>query len=128
MPIRWATNAVVATVLLAGAATMVLAPESRADEAGYLINVTWMDAWWRPGYNFAGPDDALRYGYGICDRVSDGHDYAQLINEVRGDFNIPDDFHATYLISNAVDELCPAMIWHLRNSAAHYRPPPGVVP
>jgi hypothetical protein len=30
------------------------------------------------------------------------------------------------LISQAVNELCPAQIWQLRNSAAHYRPPPAV--
>ena len=31
-----------------------------------------------------------------------------------------DDYQAAYLINQAVNELCPALIWQLRNSAAHY--------
>jgi hypothetical protein len=48
--------------------------------------------------------------------------------DVRADFNTSDDFQASYLISQAVNELCPAMIWQLRNTAAHYQSPPGVTP
>jgi hypothetical protein len=33
------------------------------------------------------------------------------------------DYQASYLITQAVNELCPALIWQLRNSATNYRPP-----
>jgi hypothetical protein len=50
------------------------------------------------------------------------------MGDVRGDFNTDDDYQASYLISQAVNELCPAQIWQLRSSAAHYQSPPGVHP
>lgn len=100
---------------------MVIAPRARADVVAYLVNVTV-----RPGYNFANADAALNYGYGICDKVSGGRTYAQVMDDVRADFTTSDDFQASYLIGQAVNELCPALIWQLRNSAAHYRPPPGL--
>ena len=103
-------------------------PTVRADSTGYVINVTWMDLTGRRVYNFANSDDALRYGLGICDKVSQETDYGSLMNQVRTDFNIDDDFHAVYLISQAVDQLCPQLLWQLRNSAAHYRTPPGITP
>jgi hypothetical protein len=95
-------------------------PSARGDVVAYLIGVTV-----RPGYNFANADAALSYGNGICDKVSQGRSYAQVMGDVKGDFNTSDDFQASYLISQAVNELCPALIWQLRNSAAHYRPPPA---
>jgi hypothetical protein len=42
---------------------------------------------------------------------------------VKSDFTTGDDYQASNLIDKAVNELCPAQIWQLRNSAAHYRPP-----
>jgi hypothetical protein len=97
-----------------------LAPCVRADATAYLVNVTV-----RPGYHFASAEDALGYGYGICDKVSGGRPYPQLVSDVKADFTTDDEFQASYLIGQAVNELCPAQIWNLRNSAAHYRPPPG---
>jgi hypothetical protein len=47
------------------------------------------------------------------------------MGDIKADFNTSDDYQASYLISQAVNELCPALIWRLRNSAAHYRPPPA---
>ena len=106
---------------LFGIATLTSAPGVRADVVAYLLNVTV-----RPGYNFANADAALSYGHGICDKVSQGRSYAQVMGDVKGDFNTSDEFQASYLISQAVNELCPALIWQLRNSAANYRPPlPG---
>jgi len=90
----------------------------RADVVAYLLNVTV-----RPGYNFADADAALSYGHGICDKVSRGRSFAQLMGDVKADFNTSDEYQASYLISQAVNELCPALIWQLRNSAAGYRPP-----
>lgn len=99
--------------------TVALAPCARADQVAYLVNVTV-----RPGYNFPNAQAALDYGYGVCDKVSAGRGYPQVMGDVKADFNTSDEFQASYLISQAVNELCPAMIWQLRNSAAHYRPPP----
>ncbi|RAU97487.1 DUF732 domain-containing protein [Mycolicibacter senuensis] len=103
-----------------GCAPLALTPCVSADATAYLVNVTV-----RPGYHFASAQDALGYGYGICDKVSGGRPYAQLVGDVKADFATDDEFHASYLIGQAVNELCPAQIWQLRNSAAHYRPPPG---
>jgi hypothetical protein len=100
------------------AATMVIgAPSARADTVAYLVNVTV-----RPGYNFTNADAALSYGYGICDKVSGGRLFGQVMADVKVDFNTSDEYQASYLIAQAVNELCPAQIWQLRNSAAHYRP------
>ena len=96
---------------------------ARADEVAYLVNVHV-----RPGYNFPNADAALSYGYGICDKVAAGRAFPDVMADVRADFNTSDDYQAMYLISQAVNELCPAQIWQLRNSAAHYQSPPGVTP
>jgi Protein of unknown function (DUF732) len=93
---------------------------AHADSVAYLIEVTV-----RPGYNFANADAALAYGYQVCDKVSQGRRYADLIGDVKDDFQTGDEFQASYLIDKAVNELCPAQIWQLRQSAAHYRPNPG---
>jgi len=93
---------------------------ARADTVPYLIDVTV-----RPGYNFANADAALAYGNQLCDKVSQGRSYADLIGDVKADFQTADEFQASYLIDKAVNELCPAQIWQLRQSAAHYRPAPG---
>jgi uncharacterized protein DUF732 len=112
-----------ASAALLAAATVALTPCARADNVAYLVNV-----FVRPGYNFPNADAALSYGYGICDRVASGRAFAQVMADVRVDFNTSDDYQASYLISQAVNELCPAQIWQLRNSAAHYQSPPGVTP
>jgi Protein of unknown function (DUF732) len=103
-----------------GYAALIGSVPARADTVAYLVNVTV-----RPGYNFANAAAALDYGYGICDKVAAGRGYADLVGDVKADFNTSDEFHASYLISQAVGELCPALIWQLRNSAANYRPPAG---
>lgn len=104
-----ATVASVAVALLTPAA-------ASADTIAYLVNVTV-----RPGYHFGGPDDALRYGYSLCDDVAAGHPYGALIGTVKTDQQTTDDYQAAYLINQSVNELCPAQIWHLRQSAAGYR-------
>jgi hypothetical protein len=104
---------------LGAAAICATAPPSRADVVAYLVNVHM-----RPGYNFPNADAALSYGYGICDKVSAGRGYPQLIGDVKADFTTSDEFQASYLISQAANELCPALIWQLRSSAAHYQPTP----
>lgn len=47
---------------------------------------------------------------------------AQGVGDVKADFQTADDYQASYLINQAANELCPVLIWQLRNSAAGYRP------
>lgn len=121
--IRPAVSRAVAVLAAAGlGVTLVTAPHAEAGappEVVYLYNVTVR----KPGYNFASADAALAYGYGICDKVDQGRKYAQVIGDVKAEFQISDEGQASYLIAHAVNELCPASIWQLRNSAAHYQPP-----
>lgn len=121
---RW-EQALLVYLMLTSAVLLALAlvagvPNARADSGAYLIEVTV-----RPGYNFASAADALAYGYQLCDKVSQGRTYADLIGDVKSDRQTSDEFQASYLIDKAVNELCPALIWQLRNSAAHYRPITG---
>ncbi|MGI9126347.1 MAG: DUF732 domain-containing protein [Mycobacterium sp.] len=105
------------------AAGVTTAQNANADAVAYLVNVTM-----RPGYNFPGPDAAIAYGNGLCGRVAQGLTYPQIIGGVKSDFNDPDEYQAVYLVNQAVNELCPAQIWALRNSAAHYTGPTPPAP
>lgn len=100
------------------AAGMFTAPDAHADQVAYLVNVTV-----RPGYNFPNAQAALAYGYSICAKIAAGRSYAQLIGDTKADFATTDEYQASYLTTQAANELCPQLIWQLRNSAAHYRPP-----
>lgn len=102
----------------AGVVAAPATPDARADAVAYLIGVTV-----RPGYNFANVDAALAYGQTICDKVAAGRGYPQIMGDVKADFTTSDEYQASYLITQAVNELCPAQIYALRNSAAGYRPP-----
>lgn len=118
MVLRRVLAGTVLTVTLTGGG-FAAAPESAADAVAYLVNVTV-----RPGYNFPSADAALAYGNGICEQVrrtgpSSGG-YSAVVGQVKDDFATDDDYQAAYLINQAVNELCPALIWQLRNSAAHY--------
>ena len=97
---------------------VAFAPPANADVVAYLVNVHV-----RPGYNFPNADAAIGYGNSICDRVAAKMSYAQLVEEVKTDFNTSDYYQGAYLINQAVNELCPAQIWQLRQSAAGYRLP-----
>ena len=75
--------------------------------------------------NFANPADAVNYGYGICDKLGHGEGYSQVMGDVKNDIVPNDESAANYLVSYAVNLLCPAQIWQLRDSAAYYQPPTG---
>ena len=110
----------VAAALAAVAST--LAPPASAvpgPEVEYVYNVMV-----RRHYDFPN-NDAIGYGFGICDKVARGEGYPQVMGEVKGDVVPNDEFAANYLVSNAVGILCPAQIWQLRHSAAGYRPAPA---
>lgn len=111
-----------ATAAVAGLLTLTPVPKAWAvpdPEIEYTYDVMV-----RRHYDFPG-NDALGYGFGICDKVTHGQSYASVMNDVRAEVSPHDEFAANYLVSNAVGILCPAQIWQLRNSAAGYRPPPG---
>ena len=104
--------------LAAAAAAVAIAPSANADVVAYLVNVHV-----RPGYNFPNADAAIGYGNTICDRVAAKMSYAQLVEQVKADFNSTDYYQGAYLINQAINELCPAQIWQLRQSAAGYTVP-----
>jgi hypothetical protein len=103
--------------LVAAPAALLSAPTAKADVVAYLVNVHV-----RPGYNFPNGDAAIAYGNSICFRVGTKMSYAELVNQVKADFHTSDYYQAGYLINQAVNELCPAQIWQLRQSAAGYTP------
>jgi hypothetical protein len=107
----------VLAVGLMSSAVLVAAPPANADVVAYLVNVHV-----RPGYNFPNGDTAIAYGNSICYRVGTKMSYADLVTQVKGDFHTGDYYQAGYLINQAVNELCPAQIWQLRQSAAGYKP------
>jgi hypothetical protein len=111
-------KSLVAALLMGLLSAVALAPPANADVVAYLVNVHV-----RPGYNFPNADAAIAYGNTICDRVEAKMSYAQLVDQVKADFNTADYYQGAYLINQAVNELCPAQIWQLRQSAAGYTLP-----
>jgi Protein of unknown function (DUF732) len=96
-----------------------LAHAAPAPEVEYVYDVVV-----RRHYGFPN-NDALTYGHGICDKVGRGEGYGQIMGDVKSDVTPSDEFAANYLVSYAVNLLCPELIWQLRNSAAGYQPPGG---
>ena len=119
---RMSLATVIVGVVAVGAASGAVAPRAHAKpapEVEYMYDVSV-----RRHYNFPN-NDAIGYGYGICGKVTGGEGYPQIMGDVKKDVTPNDEFAANYLVSYAVDILCPAQIWQLRNSAQGYRPPPG---
>jgi Protein of unknown function (DUF732) len=105
-----------------GAFAQVLAPPAFAvpgPEVEYVYDVSV-----RRHYEFPN-NDAIGYGFGICDKVTRGEPYAAVMGDVKNETLPNDEFAANYLVSNAVGILCPGQVWALRNSAAGYVPPPA---
>src|SRR5882724_2541754 len=90
---RMLLGCLIVTSVVLLALTVAGTARARADAVAYLIEVTV-----RPGYNFANADAALGYGYQVCDKVSLGRTYADLIGDVKSDFQTADEFQASYLI------------------------------
>jgi hypothetical protein len=110
----------IAAIVGIGGTVIATAAPAGADAVAYLLNVTV-----RPGYNFPNSEQALAYGQGICDKMSRGDGYDRIVGDIKADFQTADEYQATYLITQAAQELCPSLIWQLRNSAANYIPPPA---
>jgi hypothetical protein len=116
---RNAAVAIAAVTVAFGGLSQV--PSARAvpgPEVEYTYDVTV-----RRHFDFPN-NDAIGYGYGICDKVTRGQPYASVMTDAKSDVMPDDEQAANYVVSNAVGILCPAQIWQLRNSAAAYRPPP----
>jgi hypothetical protein len=119
---RMSLAAIIVGAVAVGGVSGGLVPQAQAKpapEVEYMYNVAV-----RRHYNFPN-NDAIGYGYGICGKVTGGEGYPQIMGDVKNDVTPNDEFAANYLVSYAVDILCPAQIWQLRNSAQGYRPPPG---
>lgn len=111
-----------ASIVAFSAMSAAVVPQANAKpapEVEYAYDVTV-----RRHYDFPN-GDAIGYGYAICDRVSQHASYGQLVNQIKSEVAPDDEFAVTYLVSYAVNMLCPAQIPQLRNSAAGYRPAPG---
>jgi Protein of unknown function (DUF732) len=91
-----------------------------APEVEFIYDITV-----RRQYSFANAADAISYAHGICDKLTNGAGYAQVMGDVKNDVRPNDEYAANYLVSNAVNIFCPAQLWQLRNSAANYVPPPA---
>jgi hypothetical protein len=116
--------AIVATAAFGG---VLVTPAPRADAAPDPQVEYVYDVVARRHYGFPN-GDALAEGYGICDKVRRGEGYGQVMGEVKSEVTPSDEFAANYLVSYAVQLLCPDLIWQLRNSAGGYRPPNEVPP
>ncbi|OJZ64109.1 hypothetical protein BRW65_29210 [Mycobacterium paraffinicum] len=104
----------------AGGLTQPVTPRAGAapaPEVEYVYDVAV-----RRHYNFPN-NDAVGYGHGICDKVTRGEGYPQVMGEVKSDVTPNDEASANYLVSYAVNLLCPEQIWQLRRTAANYQPP-----
>ena len=91
-----------------------------APEVEFIYDITV-----RRQYSFASAADAINYAHGICDKLTNGASYAQVMGDVKNHVRPNDEYAANYLVSNAVNIFCPAQLWQLRNSAGGYVAPPA---
>jgi hypothetical protein len=100
-----------ALIGLFGVAVSV-APHARADAVAYVVNVTM-----RPGYNFPNADAALAYGHNVCDKVTAGSTYSQIM---QGALRHPRRVPGLVSDHSGGQRIVSGLVWQLRNSAAHY--------
>ena len=101
-----------------GVFALVGAPSAHADQVAYLVNVHGPARIQLPERRRR---DRLRIQRLRPGRGEDGLRAAGRRGQ--GDFNTADYYQGAYLINQAVNELCPAQIWQLRQSAAGYTLP-----
>ena len=119
---RKSVMATIVTAATLGVVAQMQAPPAfavPAPEVEYTYDVVA-----RRHYQFPN-NDAIGYGFGICDKVTQGQSYAGVMGDVKRDVFPNDEFAANYVVSNAVGILCPTQISQLRSSAAGYVPPAG---
>lgn len=119
---RWKPlRALIMSAVASGALAAALAPPAAAvpgPEIEYVYNVMV-----RRHFDFPN-NDAIGYGFGVCDKVTRGVPYAAVMSDVKRDVFPNDEQAANFVVSNAVGILCPTQIYQLRTSAAHYQPSP----
>lgn len=101
---------------------LVMPPSAHAvpsPDVDFVYNVTV-----RRHYDFPN-GDAIGYGHAICDKVSGGQSFAQVMGQVKNDVTPNDEYAANFLVSYAVSQYCPEQISQLRKSAAGYQTPSG---
>src|SRR5271168_1901382 len=64
----------------------------------------------RKQYSFANTADAISYAHGICDKITGGASYAQVIGDVKNDVRPNDAYSPNYLSSKAVYIYCAAQL------------------
>lgn len=117
---RKSFTAFVITAAVASAIATTLAPPAAAVPAPE-VEYTY-DVMVRRHFDFPN-NDAIGYGYAICDKVARGEAYRSVMADVKGDIMPNDEQAANYVIANAVGILCPAQIAQLRQAAANYQLP-----
>jgi hypothetical protein len=116
MRVKYVAALCVAAIGGAAAAQVPAAHANPDPRVEYLYDVSV-----RRQYTFPGNTDAVSYGFGICQKVTGGESYAAVVGDVKNDTASSDEYAASYLVSNAVNFLCPEQIWQLRKSAANYQ-------
>ncbi|WP_395307985.1 DUF732 domain-containing protein [Mycobacterium sp. AMU20-3851] len=107
---------VIAAALVSGPlATGVAVPAAAvpAPEVEYTYNVIV-----RRHFDFP-YNDALGYGFSVCDKVSRGVTYRDVMAAVKAEIFPNDEQAANYVVSYSVGLLCPAQIAQLRQTAAN---------
>jgi hypothetical protein len=120
MPRHRSFSIVLCTTAAFSVAAATLAPPAVA-VPGPEIEYTY-DVIVRRHFDFPN-NDAIGYGFGICDKVAHGQPYGSIMVDVKADVMPNDEQAANYVVSNAVGILCPAQIFQLRKTAANYQPP-----
>ena len=116
----WLAVLVVGAMVGAVLTAMPRAHAVPAPEVEFIYDITV-----RRQYSFASAADAINYAHGICDKLTNGASYAQVMGDVKNHVRPNDEYAANYLVSNAVNIFCPAQLWQLRNSAGGYVAPPA---
>ena len=86
-------------VLAAGSIIGAPAPKAHAVPAPDIEFI--YDTTVRKQYSFANTADAISYAHGICNKITGGASYGQVIGDVKSDVLPNDEYSANYLISNA---------------------------
>lgn len=110
----------ISVLVATGVAASILAPPASAvpgPEVEYVYNVIV-----RRHFTFPN-NDAIKYGFSVCDQVGRGRTYGEVMGDVKRDVFPNDEQSANYVVSYAVGILCPEHIWQLRNTAAGYQSP-----
>jgi hypothetical protein len=96
---RRTVAAAVAVACALGALAQTLAPSALA-VPGPEVEYTY-DVIVRRHFDFPN-NDAIGYGFGICDKVGRGVGYAQVMGDVKNDVFPNDEQAANYVVSNGV--------------------------